>query len=143
MIMERKYYNSYNGLIVFERPLRLPDYTTYGILFNKDEEDHHKTNNLRCINDYVDYLFCIDRWLENGGSISEDSKVWHFPDKIHSVKCNFEFLNLLSVLVKGIFGIKKYDFDHPIKWKEGEVENEGSRLIVDKALIERYIDNTK
>lgn len=49
-------------------------------------------------------------------------------------------LLIVSALMKGLVGFRRYEFDRPIEWQEGEIED--SEFVVGQTLIDRYTRTT-
>ena len=130
--------NNMTGLVIFERPIQIANNSIYGIVYNKRTEQRN-TENGNNLADYVSYLVGCEKFLKNGGTISDDGKLWSYPDGVHELMCNHSLFRLLELLMRDIVKIKTIEFDQPIEWNEGEVDEDGSPcLILDRALIERY-----
>ena len=130
--------NDMTGLVIFERPIQIANNSIYGIIYDKKTEQIN-TENVNYLSDFVSYLVGCERFLKNGGLISKDGKIWYYPDGVHELMCNHSLFRLLDLLMRDIVKIKTIEFDQPIEWNEGEVDEDGSPcLILDRALIERY-----
>ena len=130
--------NDMTGLVIFERPIQIAEKNIYGIIYDTKAEQIN-TENGNDLSDFVSYLVGCERFLKNGGSISKDGKIWSYPDGVHELMCNHSLFRLLDLLMRDIVKIKTIEFEQPIEWNEGEVDEDGSPcLILDSALIERY-----
>lgn len=136
---------SFNGLAVISRPIKISDQYIYGVLYNIQEEQKLIEKGLGDITEYVNYIVGTEQFIKNGGKISEDCKVWYLPDGVHSFTNNQALNRFLTHLMKGMVEVRKYEFDDLIEAKEGETDAENTRLVLNKDLIERYINehNTK
>lgn len=131
----------YNGIAVPERPIIIDNTTIYGVLYNQAEEELLKID----IVEYVSYLVATEQFIKNGGTVSEDGKIWFLPDGIHSLVNNAALNRIITHLMKGMVKVNKYEFDNFIVAEEGELDNAEPRMIINKRLVERYINqaNTK
>ena len=86
------------------------------------------------------YIVGSEQFIKNGGTISEDGRVWHLPDGVYSFLNNASLHRLVSHLMKGLVDVKKYEFDNYIEVKEGETDEDNTRLVLNKELIGRYIN---
>ena len=126
------------GMVIFDRPIQITDNTIYGIVFSKIAEQRNKENG-NDISDYVSYIVGCESFLKNGGSISNDGRLWSYPDGVHELLCNQSLIRLMVMLMRDIVKIKVNEFDKPIEWNEGEVDDENSPcFIINMELIDRY-----
>lgn len=126
------------GMAIFGRPIQIENNTIYGIVYDKKVEQRNKENG-NDLSDYVSYMVGCERFLKNGGTISDDGRLWSYPDGVHELLCNRSLYRLLEMLMRDIVRIKVLEFEQPIEWNEGEVDDESSPcFIIDTALIERY-----
>ncbi len=136
MMTEQK--RIYTGMVVFERPIQIEDNTIYGIIYNKETEQRNRKNG-NDLADYVSYMVGVECFLKNGGSISDDGYTWTYPDGMHEVLYNHSLQRLLLLLMRDIVKIEIVEFDKPIEWNDGEIDNDIQPcFIIDTALIERY-----
>lgn len=135
----------YNGIAVPDRPIIIDDIPIYGVLYNQAEEELLKMKNMGDIVEYVSYLVATEQFIKNGGTVSDDGKIWHLPDGIHSLVNNAALNRIITHLMKGMVMVQKYEFDDFIVAEEGELDNAEPRMIINKRLVERYINqaNTK
>lgn len=135
----------YNGIAVPERPIIIDNTPIYGVLYNQAEEELLKTKEFADILHYIYYLFATEQFIKNGGTVSEDGKNWFLPDGIHSFANNAALNRMITHLMKGMVKVQKYEFDDFIIAKEGELDNAEPRMIINKKLIDRYVNqaNTK
>lgn len=72
----------YDSLVAFDTPLKMPydiDKPIYGIAFNLGDCDRTETE--QNIYSYIQYLGAICKWVEEGGTISDDKGfVWKDKD---------------------------------------------------------------
>ena len=101
----------YNGIAVPERPIIIDNIPIYGVLYNQAEEELLKTKNMGDIVEYVSYLVATEQFIKNGGTVSDDGKIWFLPDGIHSFANNAALNRIITHLMKGIVKVKKYEFD--------------------------------
>lgn len=128
----------YNGLIVFERAIQIADRQIYGIIFDKETEIMN-TEQGHTLEDYVAYMTGAEFFMKNGGTISKDGDMWYYPDGRYQIECNYPLRRLLMMLMKGLVKIRTLEFEEPIVWNEGEIDNEKNPcLITSPDLIERY-----
>lgn len=131
---------SFNGLAVIDRPIIIDNQPIYGVLFNVDEENILTEKGRGNINEYIAYLVGSEQFMKNGGTISEDCKVWYLPDGVHSFLNNSSLHRIVSHLMKGMVTVKKYEFDDFIVVLDGETDNDDLRIVLNKNLIDRYTD---
>lgn len=131
---------SFNGLAVISRPIKIGDQYIYGVLYNVEEEQKLIEKGLGDITEYVNFIVGTEQFIKNGGKISEDCKVWYLPDNVHSFTNNQALNRFLTHLMKGMVEVRKYEFDDLIEAKEGETDEENTRLVLNKDLIDRYIN---
>ncbi len=133
-----KHKQNMTGMVIFERPVQIAENTIHGILYDKRVEQIY-TDMGYDISDYISYMVGCEQFLKNGGSISMDGSIWFYPDGVHELLYNFTLQRLLEMLMRDIVKTRIIEFDKPIEWKEGEVDDEGAPcFIIDHALIERY-----
>lgn len=126
------------GMVVFERPIQINEQIIHGIVYDKKVEQI-STEMGYDLKDYISYLVGCEHFLKNGGSISEDGRIWFYPNGVHELYYNHTLQRLLEILMRDIVKTRIIEFDKPIEWKEGEVDDEGTPcFIIDHALIERY-----
>ncbi len=127
-----------NKLIVFERPIQIESNTVYGLVINKEREQHFAKNGCT-LSDYIAYLVGTEYFIKNGGEICNEGDLWIMPDGIHTIIFNGSVERLLAVLMKDIVGFSAFEFDK-IDWHDGDVDiDEGSPcFILNPSLIERY-----
>lgn len=132
--------NLMNGILVFDRSIKINDNTIYGLVYNAEFKKSN-TEDWNNLSTYVAYLVGTEYFLKNGGSISDDGYLWTMPDKIHTIMCNTSLHRILDVLMKGVVDYKTFEFDDPIVWEEGEVDDDGetAHFIISPELINRYI----
>lgn len=135
----------YNGIAVPERPIIIDNTPIYGVLYNQAEEELLKIKKIGDIVEYVSYLVATEQFIKNGGNVSDDGKVWYLPDGIHSLVNNAALNRIITHLMKGMVMVQKYEFDDFIVAEEGELDNAEPRMIINKKLIDRYVNqaNTK
>ena len=131
---------SYNGIAVPERPIIIDNIPIYGVLYNQAEEELLKMKNMGDIVEYVSYLVATEQFIKNGGTVSDDGKIWFLPDGIHSFANNAALNRIITHLMKGIVKVKKYEFDDFIEVEEGELDNAEPRMIINKKLVDRYVN---
>lgn len=131
----------YNGIAVPERPIIIDNTPIYGVLYNQAEEELLKID----IVEYISYLVATEQFIKNGGTVSDDGKIWFLPDGIHSFANNAALNRIITHLMKGMVKVQKYEFDNFIVAEEGELDNAEPRMIINKKLVDRYINqaNTK
>ena len=131
----------YNGIAVPERPIIIDNTPIYGVLYNQAEEELLKID----IVEYIDYLLATERFIKNGGNVSEDGKIWYLPDGIHSLVNNAALNRIITHLMKGMVKVQKYEFDDFIEAEVGELDNAEPRMVINKKLVDRYVNraNTK
>ena len=130
----------YNGIAVPERPIIIDNIPIYGVLYNQAEEELLKMKNMGDIVEYVSYLVATEQFIKNGGIVSDDGKIWFLPDGIHSFANNAALNRIITHLMKGIVKVKKYEFDDFIEVEEGELDNAEPRMIINKKLVDRYVN---
>ena len=135
----------YNGIAVPDQPIIIDDIPIYGVLYNQGEEELLKMKNMGDIVEYISYLVATEQFIKNGGTVSDDGKIWHLPDGIHSLVNNAALNRIITHLMKDMVKVKKYEFDDFIVAEEGELDNAEPRMIINKKLIDRYVNqaNTK
>lgn len=131
----------YDGIAVPERPIIIDNTPIYGVLYNQAEEELLKID----IVEYIDYLLATERFIKNGGNVSEDGKIWYLPDGIHSLVNNAALNRIITHLMKGMVKVQKYEFDDFIEAEVGELDNAEPRMVINKKLVDRYVNraNTK
>ena len=130
----------YNGIAVPERPIIIDNTPIYGVLYNQAEEELLKMKNIGDIAEYVSYLVATEQFIKNGGTVSENGKIWYLPDGIHSLVNNAALNRIITHLMKGMVKVKKYEFDDFIVAKKGELDNAEPRMIINKKLVDRYVN---
>lgn len=130
----------YNGIAVPERPIIIDKTPIYGVLYNQVEEELLKTKEFADIFHYIYYLLATERFIKNGGTVSDDGKIWFLPDGIHSFANNAALNRIITHLMKGMVKVKKYEFDDFIVAEEGELDNAEPRMIINKKLVDRYVN---
>ena len=90
--------------------------------------------------EYVSYLVATEQFIKNGGTVSDDGKIWHLPDGIHSLVNNAALNRIITHLMKDMVKVKKYEFDDFIEVEEGELDNAEPRMIINKKLVDRYVN---
>lgn len=126
----------YNGIAVPERPIIIDNTQIYGVLYNQAEEELLKID----IVEYISYLVATEQFIKNGGTVSDDGKIWFLPDRIHSFANNAALNRIITHLMKGMVKVKKYEFDDFIVAEEGELDNAEPRMIINKKLVDRYVN---
>lgn len=126
----------YNGIAVPERPIIIDNTQIYGVLYNQAEEELLKID----IVEYISYLVATEQFIKNGGTVSDDGKIWFLPDGIHSFANNAALNRIITHLMKGMVKVKKYEFDDFIVAEEGELDNAEPRMIINKKLVDRYVN---
>lgn len=126
----------YNGIAVPERPIIIDNTPIYGVLYNQAEEELLKID----IVEYISYLVATEQFIKNGGTVSDDGKIWFLPDRIHSFANNAALNRIITHLMKGMVKVKKYEFDDFIVAEEGELDNAEPRMIINKKLVDRYVN---
>ena len=130
----------YNGIAVPDQPIIIDDIPIYGVLYNQGEEELLKMKNMGDIVEYVSYLVATEQFIKNGGTVSDDGKIWFLPDGIHSFANNASINRIITHLMTGIVKVKKYEFDDFIEVEEGELDNAEPRMIINKKLVDRYVN---
>lgn len=131
---------SYNGIAVISRPILVDNQYIYGVLYNVKEDQGLIKQELGDIVEYIDYIVGVEQFIKNGGTISDDGRVWYLPDDVHSFLNNASLKRILTHLMKGLVDVRKYEFDDYIEVKEGETDEDNTRLVLKKDLIERYVN---
>lgn len=126
----------YNGIAVPERPIIIDNTQIYGVLYNQAEEELLKID----IVEYISYLVATEQFIKNGGTVSDDGKIWFLPERIHSFANNAALNRIITHLMKGMVKVKKYEFDDFIVAEEGELDNAEPRMIINKKLVDRYVN---
>lgn len=126
----------YNGIAVPERPIIIDNTPIYGVLYNQAEEELLKID----IVEYISYLVATEQFIKNGGTVSEDGKIWFLPDGIHSFANNAALNRIITHLMKGMVKVQKYEFDNFIVAEEGELDNAEPRMVINKNLVDRYVN---
>lgn len=130
----------YNGIAVPERPIIIDNTPIYGVLYNQAEEELLKIKEFGDILHYISYLVATEQFIKNGGTVSDDGKIWFLPDGIHSFANNAALNRIITHLMKGMVKVKKYEFDDFIVVEEGELDNAEPRMIINKKLVDRYVN---
>ena len=134
----------YDGIVVLDRPISIDNNQIYGVLFNVEQELIRRENEDNIL-DYVYYLVGVARFKQNGGTISDDGRIWTLPEE----KATFRYSaglgrlvsRLVSHLMRGAVRLQKYDLGNRIEWNEGEVDDENTCLVISPALIDRCLPN--
>lgn len=130
----------YNGIAVPDQPIIIDDIPIYGVLYNQGEEELLKMKNMGDIVEYISYLVATEQFIKNGGTVSDDGKIWFLPDGIHSFANNAALNRIITHLMKDMVKVKKYEFDDFIEVEEGELDNAEPRMIINKKLVDRYVN---
>ena len=130
----------YNGIAVFDRPIVIDENRILGILFDTRRERFFCDGGTDLAH-YIAYLVGVEQFLKNGGTISDENGLWTLPDGVHALLYNGALERLVTVLMLGLVGFRTYEFDRPIAWQEGEIED--SEFIVGQTLIDRYTRNAE
>lgn len=128
---EGKTENNYNGLAVLSVPITIGKKKIYGVLYNSKTDSE-------TLSQYIDFLAGTEIFIWNGGTVSDDARVWNLPDDVHSFLANQSLIRIVSHLMKGVVQFKKIELDEPIEWKDNEVDFEENRLVISRDLIDRY-----
>lgn len=136
---------SFKGLAVPSRPIIIDNYKIYGILYDLRQEAMFMQIGEGTISEYIDLLVATEQFVKNGGTVSDDGRIWYLPDGIHSFSSNAALDRITAHMVKGMVRTKKYEFDDFIVAAEGELDKEEPRLVISKNLVDRYTNlyNTK
>lgn len=126
----------YNGIAVPERPIIIDNTPIYGVLYNQAEEELLKID----IVEYISYLVATEQFIKNGGTVSDDGKIWFLPDGIHSFANNAALNRIITHLMKGMVKVQKYEFDDFIVAEVGELDNAEPRMVINKKLVGRYVN---
>ena len=128
-----------DGIAIFDRPVQIDENRVYGVLYDKRYEHREREIGNECVY-YLTYMLATEQFLKNGGKISDDGQYWTYPDDNHSLICDNALRRIFRHTMNDIVGFTQIEFDDPIVWNTGEVDNEDNRLITDSSLIERYKD---
>ena len=131
----------YDGIVVLDRPISIDNNQIYGVLFNVEQELIRRENEDDIL-DYVYYLVGVERFMQNGGTISDDGSVWTLPEDRATFRYDAGLGRLVCHLMRGAVRLQKYDLGNRIEWNEGEVDAENTGLVISPKLIERYIEST-
>ena len=131
----------YDGIVVLDRPISIDNNQIYGVLFNVEQELIRRENEDDIL-DYVYYLVGVERFMQNGGTISDDGSIWTLPEDRATFRYDAGLGRLVSHLMRGEVRLQKYDLGNRIEWNEGEVDAENTGLVISPTLIERYIEST-
>lgn len=137
--MKDKILENYNGLIVLTRPAQIGDRRIYGVLYNTQEELELQNKYKRDTLDYVSYMMGVERWVKNGGKVSDDGKTWFFPDG-KQTGLNLGLKYVVQQLMKNTYEYERYEFDGPIEFDESQVDDVEPRLVLDKKVIDKYLN---
>ena len=130
----------YDGIVVLDRPISIDNNQIYGVLFNVENELIRRVNEDDIL-DYVYYLVGVERFMQNGGTISDDGSIWTLPEDRATFRYDAGLGRLVCHLMRGAVRLQKYDLGNRIEWNEGEVDDENTCLIISPALIDRYVPN--
>ena len=130
----------YDGIVVLDRPISIDNNQIYGVLFNVEQELIRREDEDDILA-YVDYLVGVARFKQNGGTISDDGRIWTLPEEKATYKYGAGLGRLVSHLMRGEVGLQKYDLGNRIEWNEGEVDDENTCLVISPALIDRCLPN--
>ena len=75
---------SFKGLAVPSRPIIIDNYKIYGILYDLRQEAMFMQIGEGTISEYIDLLVATEQFVKNGGTVSDDGRIWYLPDGIHS-----------------------------------------------------------
>lgn len=125
----------YNGIAVFDRPIVIDENRILGILFDTRRERFFCEGGADLAH-YIAYLVGVEQFLKNGGTINDEKDLWTLPDGEHALLYNGALERLVTVLMLDLVGFRTYEFDRPIAWQEGEIED--SEFVVGQTLIDRY-----
>ena len=128
----------YDGIVVLDRPISIDNNKIYGVLFNVENELIRRENEDDIL-DYVYYLVGVERFMQNGGTISDDGSLWTLPEERATYKYGAGLGRLVSHLMRGAVRLQKYDLGNRIEWNEDEVDDENTSLVISPALIDRYV----
>ena len=131
----------YDGIVVLDRPISIDNNKIYGVLFNVENELIRRENEDDIL-DYVYYLVGVERFMQNGGTISDDGSIWTLPEDRATFRYDAGLGRLVCHLMRGDVRLQKYDLGNRIEWNEGEVDAENTGLVISPTLIERYIEST-
>ena len=131
----------YDGIVVLDRPISIDNNQIYGVLFNVENELIRRENEDDIL-DYVYYLVGVERFMQNGGTISDDGTVWTLPEDRATFRYDADLGRLVCHLMRGEVRLQKYDLGNRIEWNECEVDAENTGLVISPTLIERYIEST-
>ena len=131
----------YDGIVVLDRPISIDNNQIYGVLFNVENELIRRENEDDIL-DYVYYLVGVERFMQNGGTISDDGSIWTLPEDRATFRYDAGLGRLVCHLMRGDVRLQKYDLGNRIEWNEGEVDDENTGLVISPTLIERYIEST-
>ena len=129
---------SFNGLAVLGRPITIDNQLIYAVLYNIQVEKDLLEKGQGRIDDYIAFLAGTERFVKNGGSISDDNMNWYLPDEVHSFLNNPSFQRIVAHLMKGEVKVQKYEFEDFIESYEGETDSDEPRAVINKSLVERY-----
>ena len=130
----------YDGIVVLDRPISIDNNQIYGVLFNVEQELIRRENEDDIL-DYVYYLVGVERFMQNGGTISDDGSIWTLPEDRATFRYDAGLGRLVCHLMRGEVRLQKYDLNNHIEWNEDEVDDENTCLVISPALIDRYIPN--
>ena len=130
----------YDGIVVLNRPISIDNNQIYGVLFNVERELIRRENEDDILA-YVYYLVGVARFMQNGGTISDDGSIWTLPEEKATYKYGAGLGRLVCHLMRGEVRLQKYDLGNRIEWNDGEVDDENTCLVISPALIDRYVPN--
>ena len=128
----------YDGIVVLDRPISIDDEKIYGVLFNVEHELIRRENEDDILA-YVYYLVGVARFMQNGGTISDDGSIWRLPEERATYKYGAGLGRLVSHLMRGVVRLQKYDLGNRIERNDDEVDDENTSLVISPALIDRYV----
>ena len=128
----------YDGIVVLDRPISIDDKQIYGVLFNVELELIRRENEDDIL-DYVDYLVGVERFMQNGGTVSDDGSIWTLPEERATFRYDAGLGRIVGHLMKGEVKFRKYDLGNRIEWNDGEVDDENTCLVISPALIDRHL----
>ena len=106
---------SFNGLAVLDRPITIDNQQIYAVLYNIEEEKFLIERGKGTISDYIDFLCGTERFIQDGGTISNDNKNWNLPDEVHSFLNNPSLQRIVAHLMMGEVKVQKYEFENFIE----------------------------
>lgn len=133
---------SYDAMVIFDRPVNLKTdddqtVTIYGITYNMAEA-HKNDLGIWCLNRYISYLEGVYRVQKNGGKIAPELIITSFGRDINLTN---EIKNLIYRIMRDkMTSYRVYESDSPLQLEPDECDG---NLIISKALIDRYLHDTK